>query len=153
MRKSVRLSLPLAVAAAAALTLSACGGSTDADSASSAPAPAPTSASASPDDSAVSPSPIGGGEAVCDQATLATAVAETAAANGVTAEPMNPDFTCADGWAVAFAPVVEGEVAQVQSFVFQAEGAFWVPQDAVAVCDGDVEGVPAAIAESACLLK
>lgn len=73
-----------------------------------------------------------GGTAVCDEATLTTAVEESLAASPDGESLVSLDgFECADGWAVTF-PTVTGspgdeEGAYQYTQVFQAEGQFWVP--------------------------
>lgn len=137
--KRASLILP-AVIAAGALTLAACGGSSDGGATTSAPAPTGTS------------EPGGGGAAECTTAVLEKATEEAAAAAGLTLENTN-EYDCVDGWAIVFGITKENDIEQTTAFVFEAEGQFWVPVSTADVCDGDVDGVPAAIKDQACALR
>jgi hypothetical protein len=41
---------------------------------------------------------------------------------------------CADGWAVVGAVIGDGQMGAPTSFIFQAQGQFWVPYDKAKVC-------------------
>lgn len=146
MRRVALLTIPIAVLAGA---LAAC-----------------SSDSASTGDASTDAATSVGGTAVCDEATLATAVEEALAASpdGETLVSLD-SFECADGWAVTFPTVAaspgDEEGAYEYTQVFQAEGQFWVPiTDRNTVCGtADVEDpaaypsdsqVPESIWQSAC---
>lgn len=88
-----------------------------------------------PASASITPSVIGG-MAACDQ----TALADTA--EGVIAPDQKVEsidgFGCADGWAYAFVSVGpadgSGAGGYTMTMIFQAEGQFWVPKDAMDVC-------------------
>ncbi len=124
-----------AVIAAGALTLAACGGSSDGGSTTAAPT-----------------EPGGGGVAECTTEVLEKATEEAAAAAGITLENTN-EYDCVDGWAIVFGITKENDIEQTTAFVFEAEGQFWVPVSTGDICDGNVEGVPAAIKDQACALR
>lgn len=109
-----------------------------------------------------SPSLIGG-MADCDQAALADT------AEGVIAPDQKVEsidgFGCADGWAYAFVSVGpadgSGTGGYTMTMIFEAEGQFWVPKDAMDVCGSASTGssqpvapgdslVPASIWQDAC---
>lgn len=122
--------------------------------------------SSSDSDTAASESPMVGGMTECtteavqpfvDQAVLALAT------DGSTDNTMPiDDLQCADGWAVATgilgpkdAPA-DGPQGAPNSFIFQAEGQFWIQKDAEQVCgtggadySSDAE-VPEALYTAAC---
>ncbi len=122
--------------------------------------------SSSDSDTAASESPMVGGMTECtteavqpfvDQAVLALAT------DGSTDNAMPiDDLQCADGWAVATgilgpkdAPA-DGPQGAPNSFIFQAEGQFWIQKDAEQVCgtggadySSDAE-VPEALYTAAC---
>lgn len=78
--------------------------------------------------SQASPSMVGG-MTECTQDILEKATNDLAASLGNTIASFD-GLECADGWAVTSA--VMGDAPQ--TFIFQAEGQFWVPQDKVKVC-------------------
>jgi hypothetical protein len=95
---------------------------------------------------------IGGGEADCNEGTFVKLAEEFAQAQGSEGTLAADGYGCADGWAYAFVDVgPEGEQI-TETALFQAEGAFWVPQDRAAVCgsSADDSDVPAQIYEMGC---
>ncbi len=88
-----------------------------------------------------------GGMAVCDGASLVTAAN---AAGEVDDRPLvldTPDsFQCADGWAYAY--IDNGDYTG--TWVFEAEGQFWIPKDRATVCTAPGDQVPASIYKDAC---
>lgn len=89
------------------------------------------------------------GVAKCDTAQVGKAVAETGKAEGSTAKLDPGGLKCADGWAVAFADVGTGDQAVTVTYVFEAEGQFWIPKDRSKVCPKP-SPVPAALYQDAC---
>lgn len=70
-----------------------------------------------------------GGTAVCDEATLTTAVKDFVASEPDSGKFQSLDgFECADGWAVTF-PTVGATMDEAYTYtqIFRAEGQFWVP--------------------------
>lgn len=128
----------------AALAVAACGGS-DEEAVSDAVASAETAAE----------SAIGGGEAVCDQATFdawVKAYGEQADVNGATLA--KDGFTCADGWAV-LTPTVgtnDPNASFDETVVVQAEGPVWALMQRDKVCGADAASseVPESLYEAAC---
>ena len=132
---------PIAVAsilAACALGLAACSSSTSSSTSSS-------------------ESPVGG-MTECTKEAVQPAVDSAATALGADNVMTIEDLQCADGWAVASgilgpkdAPS-DGPQGAPTSFVFEAEGQFWVPQDKAKVCGTDAasSSVPAALYEVGC---
>ena len=94
MTKNIRI-LALSAIAASTLVLAACGGSSSSDATSAAP----------------SDSPIGGGSASCDQATL-----EGLAQGATTAEGAEwisfKSVECVDGYAIVFGITKTGDIEQ-----------------------------------------
>lgn len=126
--------LPLAGAAALALTLAACGG----DSSSDPTTPADTN------------TPIGGGEAVCDEATM---LANAEGAAGADFVSMN-SYECADGFALVSAITTSADMEQTSVYLFQAEGPNWALEQADAICaDGGGADVPANFRDELCALR
>lgn len=122
--------------------------------------------SSSDSETAATQSPMVGGMTECtteavqpfvDQAVLALAT------DGSTDNAMPiDDLQCADGWAVAVGilgpkdPPADGPQGAPNSFIFQAEGQFWIQKDPAQVCgtggaeySSDAE-VPEAIYTTAC---
>ena len=105
-----------------------------------------------------------GGTAVCDEASLRTALEDDiAASTDAKAEKIYDiaDIQCDEGWAVAFPDVGDtAEHAVTITQVLQAEGQFWLVKDRGDVCgtldDSDITKrpddaqVPAGIWEAAC---
>ena len=104
-----------------------------------------------------------GGMAACDEAALAD-TAEGAIAPDEKVESIDA-FGCADGWAYAFVSVGpadgSGTGGYTMTMIFEAEGQFWVPKDAMDVCGSASTGssqpvapgdslVPASIWQDAC---
>lgn len=129
-----------AIIAAGSLTLAACGGSSDGGATTPAPAPTETDV------------PGGGGAAECTTDALEKATQDAAAAAGITLENTN-EYDCVDGWAIVFGVTKANDIEQTTAFVFEAEGQFWVPVSTGEICDGNVDGVPAAIKDQACALR
>ncbi|MFY9331157.1 MAG: hypothetical protein WAO41_05715 [Candidatus Nanopelagicales bacterium] len=120
--------MPLAGAAALALTLAACGGDSSSDDTSA----------------------IGGGEAVCDEATM-TANAQGAAGSDFVS--MN-SYECADGYAIVSAITTSGGMEQTSVYLFEAEGPVWALEQADAVCaDGGGADVPTNFRDELCALR
>jgi hypothetical protein len=123
MKSKSRISLAVAMAAMATSALVACSSSTT------------TPESAGPS--------MVGGMTECTDAAVGAAAQQSA-------EALSPDnvFTmenlqCSDGWAVATGNLGTGSTdanapqGVATSFIFQAEGQFWVPQDKAKVCGSD----------------
>ena len=134
-----RTTLPLLlVLCTATLALVGCGGGDTASSAES-----------------VAESVIGGGAAVCDQATLDAWVAAYGeqAEIGVATLPQ-AGFACADGWAVIFPTVGTNNAddAFTETIVLQAEGPSWALMDRTKVCGASESEseVPATLYQDAC---
>jgi hypothetical protein len=131
MKSATRICCTLGAVAMTALSLAACSSS--------------SSTTAAPSPSLV------GGMTECTDAAVGAAATQAAQA-------LSPDNTftmenlqCSEGWAVASgilgsstAPA-DGPQGAPTSFIFQAEGQFWVPQDKTKVCGSD----PAATAAPA----
>lgn len=124
--------LALSALAAGTLVLAACGGSSSSET---------------------SESPIGGGSASCDQATLEGLAQEAATADG--AEWVSfKSVECVDGYALVFGITKTGDIEQTSAFVFQAEGPMWALNQLDAICaDGGGADVPAQIKDQACALR
>ena len=62
-------------------------------------------------------------------------------------------FACKDGWAFAIAEVGAGAHAVISTYVFQAEGPYWIPQDRAKVCGRTAQSsqVPATLYTEACM--
>ena len=131
MTKNTRI-LALSALAAGTLVLAACGGSSSSET---------------------SESPIGGGSASCDQATLEGLAQEAATGDG--AEWVSfKSVECVDGFALVFGITKTGEIEQTSAFVFQAEGPMWALNQLDAICaDGGGADVPAQIKDQACALR
>ena len=129
--------LVLSALAASTLVLAACGGSSSSDSSSAAP----------------SESPIGGGSASCDQATLEGLSKEAATADG--AEWVSfKSVECVDGYALVFGITKTGDIEQTTAFLYQAEGPAWALNQLDVVCGDDSDDdVPAQLKDQACALR
>lgn len=107
--------------------------------------------SSSSDASSEASASMVGGMTECTEEKVAPAAQEAAAALGAGNVFTLESLECSDGWAVATGILGSGETASdapqgaPTSFIFQAEGQFWVPQDKAAVCGSD----PAATAAPA----
>lgn len=137
MTTSPRTPLLLLLLLIAALGLAACGGS---DGTSS-------------DTSAVGGDVVGGGEAVCDQATFEAWVKGYGEGNGTTATLPADGFQCADGWAVLTPTLDDGEGGgETETVLVQAEGGVWALMDREMACGTDEASaqVPASLYEAAC---
>lgn len=136
MTKNIRI-LALSALAASTLVLAACGGNSSSDATSAAP----------------SESPIGGGSASCDQATL-EGLAQAAATDSGAEWVSSKSVECVDGYALVFGITKTGDIEQTTAFVFQAEGPVWALNQLDAICaDGGGADVPAQIKDQACALR
>jgi hypothetical protein len=95
-----------------------------------------------------------GGMAECTDAAMQEAVGAVYTDGGFELT----GYKCEDGWAYATTDPAEGEMGAPRMFIFQAEGQFWIPQDAVTVCGTFADGtypadatVPESIYDPACL--
>jgi len=131
----------VAVAAAlGALALAGCGSDSSSTTATSGPMVGGSTTNASG---------IVTGVAKCDEASIAKAVADTAKAQNTTATLPKGSYECADGWAVAFPDVGPKGQDVTVTYVYEAEGQFWVPQDRAKVCVKD-SPVPKSLYAKAC---
>jgi hypothetical protein len=125
MRSTTRAGLAIGLAAMTISGLAAC------------------SSSSTTTESASASASMVGGMTECTQANLEPAATEAAQALGADNVFTFEDLQCADGWAVVSGIVGNGSTAASEpvgaptSFVFQAEGQFWVPQDKSTVCGSD----------------
>ena len=102
---------------------------------------------------APSESPIGGGSASCDQATL-EGLAQGAATDSGAEWISFKSVECVDGYALVFGITKTGDIEQTTAFVFQAEGPVWALNQLDAICaDGGGADVPAQIKDQACALR
>lgn len=120
-RRITALLATLAIAGTAGLT--ACSSGDDATT-------TPASAAASPDASLV------GGTAVCDEASLRSAIEASYSEAGSDTKLLRVnDFQCSEGWAVVFPDIgTNEEDAVTVTEVLQAEGQFWLVKDRMDVC-------------------
>ena len=97
-----------------------------------------------------------GGMVACDASSIEDGVKAWAKAYGGGEKAVLPEdpgaFRCADGWAVAFPLVGEGEGQIEVTVVLEAEGQFWVPKDRAKVCgDSSADSeVPGTLYRDAC---
>lgn len=132
MTRITRVSTAIGLAVVTAASLAACSSSSTSEA---------TSAAAS----------MVGGTTECTTDAVGPAATEAAKVLGADNVFTLEDLQCADGWAVATGILGTGASASAApegaptSFVFQAEGQFWVPQDKAKVCGSD----PAATAAPA----
>lgn len=98
-----------------------------------------------------SPTPDGGGEAVCDQATMEGLAKDAAGESFTTFQ----GYECQDGFALVTATTTTNNIEVTEVYLFQAEGQFWALQQRDAVCaDGaDVSGVPSEFVDTLCALR
>lgn len=77
-----------------------------------------------------------GGTAVCDEASLRSAIEASYSAEGADTKLLRVnEFECSDGWAVVFPDVgTNEENAVTVTEVLEAEGQFWLVKDRGAVC-------------------
>lgn len=79
-----------------------------------------------------------GGMTTCDDATITQAINDVVGVDdsGVAVVPPLVALECADGWAAAEATVSNGadDGGITETFIFEAEGQFWIPKDPAAVC-------------------
>jgi hypothetical protein len=90
-------------------------------------------------------SAIGGPPVTCDQASIDKAMAGVAQSRNTTAQVTG--FKCAQGWAVVNADV--GPSATAETFIFEAEGQFWILKDRAQVCPSP-SPVPQSLQAAAC---
>ncbi|MFM9124069.1 MAG: hypothetical protein ACKOSO_02630 [Actinomycetota bacterium] len=95
---------------------------------------------------------VGGGEAVCDQATFDGWVKAYGESNNTTATLPADSFECADGWAVLFPTVGDAGSEFPETVVVQAEGGIWALMDREMACGTDEASaeVPASLYQQAC---
>jgi len=124
----------VATIAAGALVLSACGGSSSSDS-------------------SASESPIGGGSASCDQATL-EGLAQQATTDSGSTWVSGKSVECVDGWALVFGITKTGDIEQTSAFAFEAEGPNWALKQQDAICGDDSDDdIPSQLKEQLCALR
>jgi hypothetical protein len=127
MNRTARIGLTAGLVAMSTTTLVACSSSSTSSIASS----------------PVASASLVGGTTECTEEIVGAAATEAAAALGADNVFTLSDLQCADGWAVATGILGTGSTAASEpegaptSFVFQAEGQFWVPQDKAKVCGSD----------------
>jgi hypothetical protein len=74
-----------------------------------------------------------GGMATCTQADFGDVLAAGMPKGEVLVSV--DEFRCDNGWAYAFATTGDGKGHNIgQTFIFEAEGQFWIPKDPAAVC-------------------
>ena len=139
MTRITRVSTAIGLAVVTAASLAACSSSSTSEA---------TSAAAS----------MVGGTTECTTEAVGPAATEAAKVLGADNVFTLEDLQCADGWAVASgilgpkdAPA-DGPQGTPTSFVFEAEGQFWVPKDKTKVCGTDAASseVPESLYESGC---
>ncbi|GEM_PF-274061 len=151
MTRVSRLTAVAGIAALAVTGLAACSSSSSSSSASS---PAASSAAASGSPAAAgssSPSAVGG-MTECTKDKLSAPALQAAQAMGKTNTYSIDTLDCANGWAVTSGTLGNGSTAANSpqgaptTFVFQAEGQFWVLQDKTKVCgtNGSTSSTPPA---------
>lgn len=125
----------LTTLAAGALVLSACGGSSSSDS------------------SSASESPIGGGSASCDQATL-EGLSQQAAADAGSTWVSFKSVECLDGWALVFGITKTGDIEQTTAYAYEAEGPNWALKQQDVICGDDSDDdIPASLKDQLCALR
>lgn len=83
-----------------------------------------------------------GGLATCSQNALANTI-EGGLSKGTVLVSVDK-FECKDGWAYAFATTGDGKGHDInQTFVFEAEGQFWIPKNRAQVCGTTNVNAPA----------
>jgi len=76
-----------------------------------------------------------GGMTECTTPILTAELDKLIADRGEGVEVMSVDSVdCADGWAVVSAVIGDGQMGAPTSFIYQAQGQFWVPYDQDKVC-------------------
>ena len=95
---------------------------------------------------------VGGGEAVCDQATFDAWVKAYGETNGTPATLPADGFQCADGWAVLTPTVGDAGSEYTDTILVQAEGGIWALMDREMACGTDEASseVPASLYQAAC---
>lgn len=147
MRSSIKIAAVAATAALSIAGLSACSSSSSSSEASAAPSGS-----------------MVGGMTECTEAVVYAAADEAAKAMGA-GNVFTPDgLQCADGWALATGILGDGSTdpnapqGAPTTFIFQAEGQFWIPKTAMDVC-GTIDGttypadaqIPEALFTAGCL--
>ncbi|MSY39124.1 MAG: hypothetical protein F2641_06730 [Actinobacteria bacterium] len=101
-----------------------------------------------------------GGMTECTEAAIKPSL-ESGLAKDVTLMSWD-GLSCADGWAVVSATIGDGEHGAPTSFIYEAEGQFWIPKKQADVC-GTVDynttptvypadaSIPEALFEGGCL--
>ena len=87
--------------------------------------------------------------AKCNTAQLESTIVEIGKNRGTPSKMLPGAYRCSGGWAVAQVMVGPRDTAQQETWVFQAEGPFWIPQDRAKVC-ADPPQVPAVLQNEAC---
>ena len=135
MNRKTFIGLTIGFAALSASTLAGCSSSsstTESTTASAAPAAVASATGA----------PVGG-MTECTEAIVGAAASDAAAALSAGNVFTLENLGCSNGWAVATGILGDGATASdapqgaPTSFIFQAEGQFWVPQDKSLVCGSD----------------
>lgn len=76
-----------------------------------------------------------GGMTECTTPILTEALEALIAERGDDVQVMSVDSVdCADGWAVVSAVIGDGQMGAPRSFIYQAQGQFWVHYDEDRVC-------------------
>jgi len=140
------------VAGCAVVAVAGCGGSDNSGDQTSTPAASTPATVTTTGGGTTSTEPmVTTGMAKCTRSEISDAVEKTSSGDSGQAvlAPGADSYKCADGWAVAFANVGEGQEQVTTTVVFEAEGQFWVPQDRAKVCP-EPSQVPKAIYDLAC---
>ena len=99
------------------------------------------------------PTPIDGGTAVCDEASVSAVIREDVDQTypGATFVALE-SFECIDGWVFARAQVDTSGVVVPTAFFLRAEGQFWIPVSIEEICDTSLaeSSVPEEIYVQAC---
>jgi len=95
---------------------------------------------------------VGGGTAVCDQATFDGWVGSYGESNNTTATLPANSFECADGWAVLLPTVGDADSEVTETVVVQTEGGIWALRDREMACGTDEASaeVRASLDQQAC---
>lgn len=147
MHSSIKITALVASAALTLAGLSACSSSSSSSEASAAPSGS-----------------MVGGMTTCDEATLEPVVQEAAKAMGADNVFTTDGVQCADGWALVTGILGTGSTdpnapeGAPTTFIFEAEGQFWIPKTAADVC-GTIDGttypadaqIPEALYTAGCL--
>ena len=92
-----------------------------------------------------------GGMTECTMDALKTPAADAATALGAENTYELDGVDCSDGWAVTSGVLSEAgsDMGAPTSFIFQAEGQFWIPKTQAAVCGTPNADDPTAVPEDA----